>query len=253
MPSASVDLIFTSPPYFNTKEYATYPTYEDYLRQMERIFQQCHRVLREGRFFAVNSSPVLIPREKRTQQSRRLPIPFDLHGRITNVNFDFVDDIVWEKPEGAGWVSGRGRRFSADRTPLQYKTVPVTEYVMVYRKHTDKLIDWNIAQHNPQLVEESKITGTYDVTNVWKFAPAHDKRHPAVFPLDLAERIIRYYSFKGDLILDPFAGLGTTGKAALASGRAFYMIEKEREYVEAMRSDLAGDLTDPVDFTEHAA
>jgi DNA modification methylase len=90
---------------------------------------------------------------------------------------------------------------------------------MVYRKHTDRLIDWNIAQHNPQLVEESKITGTYDVTNVWKVPPTHDKRHPAVFPLEIAERVIRYYSFKGDVVLDPFAGIGTTGKAAMALER----------------------------------
>ncbi len=51
-----------------------------------------------------------------------------------------MDDVHWVKPEGAGWANGRGRRFAADRNPLQYKPVPVTEYVLVYRKHTDSLI-----------------------------------------------------------------------------------------------------------------
>ena len=248
LPSRSVDLVFTSPPYFNAREYSTYATYDEYLSAMERIFKECHRVLKEGRFIAVNSSPILIPREKRQFQSHRLPIPFDLHNRITKNSFDFVDDIIWEKPEGAGWVSGRGRRFSADRTPLQYKTVPVTEYIMVYRKHTDRLIDWNISQHDQKLVEESRITGTYDVTNIWRIAPTHDKRHPAVFPFELAERVIRYYSFKNDLVLDPFAGIGTTGKAALSLSRSFVLIEKDRTYVDVMRVDFSGDITEPVIF-----
>ncbi len=63
---------------------------------------------------------------------------------MDSIGFDFIDDIIWEKPEGAGWNVGRGRRFKADRQPLQYKPVTVTEYVLVYRKRTDKLIDWNI-------------------------------------------------------------------------------------------------------------
>ena len=64
-----------------------------------------------------------------------MAIPFDLHSIVVNAGFDFIDDIIWIiwlKPEGAGWSSGRGRRFAVDRHPLQYKTVPVTEYVMVW-------------------------------------------------------------------------------------------------------------------------
>ena len=60
------------------------------------------------------------------------------HRLFTKEGFDFIDDIIWVKPEGVGWATGRGRRFAADRNPLQYKPVPVTEYVLVYRKHTKR-------------------------------------------------------------------------------------------------------------------
>ena len=131
MPNECVDLIFTSPPYFNAKpEYAEYLSYEDYLRKMQRIIHECARVLNEGRFFVLNVSPVLIRRASRNEASKRIAVPFDFHRLFIEEGFEFIDDIIWVKPEGAGWATGRGRRFSADRNPLQYKPVPVTEYVL---------------------------------------------------------------------------------------------------------------------------
>lgn len=237
MPNGCVDLVFTSPPYYNAKpEYAEYVSYEDYLQKMKRIIHQCHRVLNEGRFFVLNVSPILLRRASRNEASKRIAVPYDFHRLFIEEGFEFVDDIIWVKPEGAGWATGRGRRFSADRNPLQYKPVPVTEYVLVYRKKTDRLIDWLIRKHPDQkAVEESKIEDGYDVTNVWHITPAHNKKHPAVFPVELAEKVIRYYSFKNDVILDPFAGTGTTGKAALKLGRRFAMIERDKEYMDTIK------------------
>ena len=170
MPSQSVDLIFTSPPYYNARpEYEDYLSYESYLLKMRRIIHNCHRVLSEGRFFAMNVSPVLIRRASRNEASQRIAVPFDLHRIFAEEGFDFIDDIHWVKPSGAGRATGRGRRFAADRQPLQYKAVPVTEYILVYRKHTDKLIDWNIRNHpDQQAVKDSKITGEYEATNLWR-------------------------------------------------------------------------------------
>jgi DNA modification methylase len=168
-----------------------------------------------------------------------LAVPFDLHHVLTNIGFEFIDDLIWVKPEGAGWATGRGRRFAADRHPLQYKAVPVTEYVMVYRKQTDKLIDWNIrTHHDPELVKKSKITGEYDVTNVWRITPTHHKEHPAVFPDELVEKVIRYYSFIGDLVLDPFAGSGTFGRVALKMGRRSFLVDNEPKYFQIMRREI---------------
>jgi DNA modification methylase len=237
LPAGSVDLVFTSPPYYNARpEYTDYITYEEYLLKMRKVIQRVHRVLAEGRFFAMNTAPVLIRRTKRSESSRRLAVPFDMHRIFVEEGYDFVDDIIWEKPEGAGWATGRGRRFAADRNPLQYKPVPVTEYILVYRKHTPRLIDWNIRAHpKPELVEESRIGDDYERTNIWRIQPAYDKRHPAIFPTELAEKVIVYYSFKQDVILDPFAGIGTVGQAAVRLGRRFVLIENEPKYVEAIR------------------
>ncbi|MCL2139245.1 MAG: site-specific DNA-methyltransferase [Treponema sp.] len=236
-PAESIDLVFTSPPYYNARvEYADYIDYEDYLGKMRRIIRECHRVLNEGRFFVINISPVLIRRSSRSESSKRLALPFDFHRLFIEEGFDFIDDIIWVKPEGAGWATGRGRRFAADRNPLQYKPVPVTEYVIVYRKHTDKLIDWHIRKHPDQkLVENSKIHDGYEVTNIWKIHPAHSKIHPAVFPAKLAENIISYYSFKNDVVLDPFAGLGTVGDAAVKLGRRFVLFEMNIEYINEIK------------------
>jgi DNA modification methylase len=239
LPTQSVDLVFTSPPYYNARpEYADYITYEEYLLKLRKVIRNVHRVLAEGRFFVMNIAPVLVRRASREEASRRIAVPFDVHAIFVQEGYDFMEDIIWEKPEGAGWATGRGRRFAADRNPLQYKTVPVTEYILVYRKHTDKLIDWNIRAHpDPSLVEDSKIGDDYEKTNVWRIAPSYDKRHPAIFPLELAEKVIRYYSFRQDVVLDPFAGIGTVGRAAARLGRRFVLIERESAYVDIIREE----------------
>ncbi len=236
-PEESVDLVFTSPPYYNARpEYKDYITYEDYLLKMRKIINSCHRTLNEGRFFVMNISPVLIRRSSRSESSKRIAVPFDIHRIFIEEGFDFIDDIIWVKPAGAGWATSRGRRFAADRNPLQYKAVPVTEYVLVYRKHTEKLIDWNIRNHpNKEIVENSKIEDGYESTNIWNIQPAHDKKHPAIFPVELAEKVIKYYSFIDDVVLDPFAGIGTVGEAACKLKRRFMLIEKEKKYIDEIR------------------
>lgn len=251
LPKGSVGLVFTSPPYFNARpDYSEYGDYEDYLKKMRAIIRESAKVLAEGRFFVINISPVLIRRMSRSHSSQRIAVPFDLHALFIKEGFDFIDDIIWEKPSGAGWATGRGRRFAADRTPLQYKAVPVTEYILVYRKHTENLIDWNIRSHPDQeALNRSKITGDYDATNIWRIPPSYSKHHPAIFPLELAKRVIQYYSFEGDLVMDPFAGSGTVGKAAIQLKRRFALIEMEIEYVDRMKEDFQTSLFEnPIEF-----
>ena len=240
-PPDTAQLVITSPPYFNAKtEYSEYVDYQEYLDFLRKVIVRCHTILSEGRFFVINVSPVLIKRTSRNTSSKRIPIPFDVHKIMDSVGFDFIDDIIWEKPEGAGWNVGRGRRFKADRQPLQYKPVTVTEYVLVYRKRTDKLIDWNIRNHyDHSLVEESKILGDYDVTNIGKIKPGINKNHPAVFPDELVRKVIRYYSFKDDMVLDPFGGSGTVGRIAYEMERRFMLIDREPTYYNLMKEVLS--------------
>jgi len=254
-PPDTAQLVFTSPPYFNAKpEYSEYVDYQEYLDFIRRVIVRVHAILSDGRFFVINASPVLVRRTSRATSSKRIPIPFDLHRILDSAGFDFIDDIIWLKPEGAGWNLGRGRRFRADRQPLQYKPVPVTEYVLVYRKRTDRLIDWNLRKHHDQtLVEKSRIEGDYAVTNVWRIPPGHSKVHPAVFPDELAARIIRYYSFIDDLVLDPFAGTGTVGRVAYSLGRRFLLVDNEPSYYKCMKNVLTAAIpaTTRIDFEIH--
>lgn len=243
LPEQSIDLIFTSPPYYNArKQYSEYETYDDYLLLMRKVIKECARVLIDGKFFVMNTSHVLVPRNSRSESSSRIAVPFDIHQIFIEEGFEFVDDIIWQKPEGAGWASGRGRRFSADRNPMQYKAVPVTEYVMVYRKKPCVLIDHFIRDNpNQDIIQASKIKDGYEKTNVWYISPARDKRHPAIFPAELAEKVITYYSFVNDVVLDPFGGIGTTAKAAKKLGRRYCTIEISKEYVQYAINDLNAD------------
>jgi hypothetical protein len=131
---------------------------------MEAVIQCCHRVLSEGRFFVLNSSPILIPRSQRNKSSQRKAIPFDLHRVVMGAGFDFIDDIIWVKQTAS--CCHRGRNFERIRKPLLYKAIPVTEYVMVYRKQTDKLLDWNI-RYTHDCCSRSLIPDGYEKTNVW--------------------------------------------------------------------------------------
>ena len=233
IPDESVHLTFTSPPYYNARDYTIFQSYNAYLDFLTAVFQETHRITKEGRFFVLNTSPVIVPRISRAHSSKRYAIPYDMHPRLTDMGWEFIDDIVWIKPEYA--AKNRNGGFYQHRKPLCYKANSVTESVMVYRKKTDKLIDWNLRQYDDETVEASKVLGEYEKSNAWRINPVTDKGHPAVFPTELASRVIQFYSFKGDLIFDPFGGSGTVGRVAIEQDRYFLLCEKEPEYVEHVK------------------
>jgi len=236
VPDKSIHLTFTSPPYYNARDYSIYNSYQEYLQFLDEVFKEVYRVTKEGRFFLLNTSPIIIPRAGRQYSSKRYPIPYDIHPLLIKMGWEFIDDIVWLKPEAS--AKNRNAGFLQHRKPLAYKPNPCTECVMVYRKKTDKLIDWNIKQYDFKVVEESKINGDFESSNVWKIDPTFDKTHSAVFPIELCSKVIKFYSFKGDLVFDPFAGSGTLGKAAMNLNRYFFLTEKEKRYIERIKENL---------------
>lgn len=238
----SIHLTFTSPPYYNARDYSIYPSYKAYLDFLADVFKEVHRITKEGRFLIVNTSPIIIPRISRAHSSKRYPIPFDIHPYLIEMGWEFIDDIVWQKPEAS--VKNRIGGFMQHRKPLGYKPNSVTEYLMVYRKSTERLLDWNIREYDYKTVEESKVAEGYETTNVWKIDPCFDKVHSAVFPAELCKRVIQYYSFKGDLIFDPFGGSGTVGRTAKSLERFFFLTEKDPTYFEYMISKKSNEVFD---------
>lgn len=110
---------------------------------------------------------------------------------------------------------------------------------MVYRKKTDKLIDWFIRNHpDRDIIENSKVADGYEKTNIWKIHPKTNSKHPAAFPKELAQKVISYYSFKNDVVFDPFAGSGTVGAAAADLKRRFVLFELNPNYIKLIREEL---------------
>ncbi len=235
--SENIHLTFTSPPYYNARDYSIYSSYNEYLEFLREVFQEVHRITKEGRFFLLNTSPVIVKRFSRSYSSRRYPIPYDLHPIMTEIGWEFIDDIVWVKPEAS--VINRNGGFQQHRKPLGYKPNPRHEMVMVYRKKTNKLLDWNMEQYDEEAMEQSKVRGNdYETSNIWEIDPVSDKVHRAVFPPELCKRVVEFYSYKGDLVFDPFGGSGTLAKAALNLDRFFFVTEVSTEYVNRIRQNV---------------
>ena len=236
----SVHLTFTSPPYYNARDYSIYNSYNSYLKFLWTAFKEVHRITKEGRFFILNTSPIIIPRTGRKYSSIRYPIPFDIHHEMIKMGWEYVDDIIWLKPEPS--AKNRVAGFNMHRKPLAYKPNCVTETLMVYRKKSNKLIDWIFKQYPEEIIKTSKIKDGYETSNVWKIDPTSNKNHSAVFPIKLCDRVINYYSFEGDLVFDPFAGSGSVGISAIKNKRNFFLTEIDKEYFKLLKQKFNSDL-----------
>ena len=227
----SVQLIFTSPPYYNAKIYSNYHSYQDYLEAMYRSLAACYRVLEAGRFIIINVSPVISKRPGREFESIRYPIHFDFHSLLIRAGFYFVDEIQWIKPESS--VKNRNGGYQQTHMPLSYKPNCINESILVYRKSAPFLLDKNIAAYDKSFANDEN----FESSNCWYIAPASNKNHPAVFPKELCRRILKYYSFRGDVVLDPFAGSGTFGEVAIEMERTPVLCEQNETYCDLINED----------------
>jgi DNA modification methylase len=225
-----INFIFTSPPYYNAREYTNYKSYNDYLDKMYRILLECNRILEDGRFIVINVSPVISKRSGREFESIRYPIHFDFHNILTKSGFYFVDEIIWIKPEAT--VKNRVGGYQQTKKPLSYKPNCITESLLVYRKNVPFLLDKNILKYKNFKIDKN---AKFNSTNCWYINPKNDKNHPAVFPEELCEEVLKYYSFENDVVLDPFAGSGTFGKVAKKKNRIPVLGEKNEEYVKLLK------------------
>ena len=235
--SESVHLTCTSPPYYNAREYSTWATYEDYLSFLKDVFYEVLRVTKPGRMCAVNLSPVIEARESREHESKRLAIPFHFFSLMEEMGWKYIDDIVWLKPEGA--AINRNGGFYQHRKPVAYKPNIVTETIFIFQKPAPFLIDKVVRSYDGDILEQSLVKEEYERSNVWKINPETASKHLAPYPKELSDKIVKYYSYVGDVVLDPFIGSGTTAISCIYLKRQYIGVELHQEYIDMAQNRIA--------------
>lgn len=237
IPDEFVHLTWTSPPYYNAKAYSTWSTYDLYLEFLSKVFTEVYRVTKPGRMCCVNLSPVIQARESRAHESKRLAIPFHFFSIMEKMGWKYIDDIVWLKPEGA--ALNRNGGFFQHRKPVAYKPNVVSETIFVFQKPSGHLIDKVVRSYSDDIVSQSLVEDGYERSNVWKINTETASKHPAPYPQILSDKIIKYYSFVGDLVLDPFMGSGTTAVSCMDLNRNYVGIELHEEYIQMSLDRIA--------------
>lgn len=240
----SVILAFTSPPYHNAinyeghvkklngqigrwhREEMSYNAYQTFLTDR---FCELYRIIKPGGHNVVNISPV-------AWQGRRVALPFHFVGWMESIGWQFKEDIIWEK----GVVRDRRSGVLMQHPyPGYYYPSLATEYVLVFQKPADKKAANNI-YHN-RTAEEKRdnrldMAGYQEQSkNIWNIRPVapQENIHPCPFPEELARRVVQFYSYKDDIVLDIFSGSGMTGIAAEKLGRRHIGMEIEQKYIES--------------------
>ncbi|MEM0475421.1 MAG: site-specific DNA-methyltransferase [Candidatus Norongarragalinales archaeon] len=238
----SVQLVVTSPPYFNVKDYGrenigSIDDFHAYLQEMQLVFDECYRVLEKGRYCCINICDVI-------SDDQKYPIPAHFVLLLKRAGFEYREDIIWKKPSGVGanGGSGAGKRFGLliqHPYPMYYFPNNVFEHILVFRKgkFDYKRVGLEEKRKAAIEIEEAKKRWSSDV---WEFCPETKNQysgetHPAMFPEELPEALIRLYSFEGETVLDPFLGSGTTTKVAESLNRRSIGYEINRSFLPLIK------------------
>lgn len=243
MPDGCVDLIITSPPYWTAVEYdgdnTGWETYQAYLEDMQRVWNECARVLRPNGKLCINSPIMPIPKAMIEQHTRHLKnIAFDTESRILNeTDLERYSLFVWQKQTSK-------MMFGSYPYPGNIIENNTIEFINVYVKPGKP------PKFAPEIKEANKLSRTEWIDlaqQVWFMYPEDVKReegHPAPFPEKLPARLMRLYTmgategFGGEVVLDPFVGTGTTCIVAERMGRRWIGIDISERYLDYARRRL---------------
>ena len=232
-----VALVMTSPPYFAGKAYEAVlgeghvpASYIDYLEMLAAVFTECWRVLEPGGRIAVNVAN-LGRKPYRSLSSDVTRILQD------DIGFLLRGEVIWQKAQGASGNCAWGSFASAANPVLR----DVSERVVVGSKgRFDRALPRAERKKRGLPFEDtiSKEEFMEATLDVWTMRPESARRvnHPAPFPVELPERFIELYTYKGDVVLDPFMGSGSTAVAALRAGRRFVGYDTDPEYVDRAKT-----------------
>jgi len=221
LPDGSVSLAFTSPPYNAGKDYDENFDLFEYLSLIRRVGAEVHRVLRPGGRYVVNVANL----------GRKPYIPlhayfYSVHGEV---GFQPAGEIIWKKGSGASGNCAWGSWKSAKSPCLR----DLHEYLIVFTKD-----GFGRPDSGQSDIDRDEFMAS--TLSVWEISPESARKvgHPAPFPVALASRVIRLYSYVGDVVLDPFAGSGTTCVAAKQNGRRYVGYDLKEEYCALARARL---------------
>ncbi len=209
----SIHLMITSPPYFNAPfDYkGLFKSYGQYLGVLGKVAKEIHRVLQDGRIAVLNIDDMLINSEK-------FPIVADATKIFQEVGFRYRDRIIWKKPEGYLRISRRSGVILQNPYPMYFYPDNLLESIVIFQKGK-----FNYRSIPKEVREDSKVDIKELQNNKWYMTlwemtnvlPGSDlEKDIAAFPNELPYRIIKLFSYKGETVLDPFAGSGTTMKVA---------------------------------------
>lgn len=249
---SSVDLVVTSPPYWTLKEYrqgvhgqlGDVLDYERFHDELDKTWRECARVLKEGGRICCVVGDVCIPR-KNGGRHYIMPLHADIQVRARKLGLDCLTPILWSKiANGATEVSGNGSGFYGK--PYQPNAVIKNdiEYILFLRKPGEYRKITTMQKALSMLSKTEMKDWTRSFWSDIRGASTRDG-HPAPYPVELAERLIRMFSFAGDTVLDPFLGTGSTTLAAIATGRNSIGNELDSEYVALARKKIIKSIAIP--------
>lgn len=232
IPDESVELIWSSPPYnIDLKGYKNRndnEPYKQYVSWLKDIMTEFKRVLVHGGRIAINIDSV---RNRQDEDEYIRPIYADLVNIGRELGLGFRTEICWYKQNWSGRATAFGSYMSSSNPTVRR----IHEYVLVWSKG-----DWKL-EGDPELSDMTPKEFQEWTFSTWHIQPETRNRngHPAPFPEELAKRIIKLFSYRGNTVLDPFMGTGTTGVVAKTHGRNYIGIDNSQVDVEYARDRIA--------------
>jgi len=244
LPNNSVHLVVTSPPYWTLKKYAendrqmgAISDYERFLAELDKVWRECFRILAPGGRICCVVGDVCMPRKK-AGRHYVMPLHADIQVRARDIGLDCLTPILWHKiANGVTEAEGNGAGFYGK--PYQPGAVIKNdiEHILFMRKGG--------AYRSPEPLQKALSVLTKNEMQTWWRSIWTDIKgastragHPAPYPTELAERLIRMFSFAGDTVFDPFTGTGSTNLAAVAAGRNSIGNEIEPAYLKIAHKRL---------------
>ena len=230
-----VHLVVTSPPYWTLKRYnetngqlGAISDYEEFLNELDNVWKHCYRLLVEGGRMIVVVGDVCLSRKQHGRHSV-VPLHAAIQERCRGIGFDNLAPIIWHKIANAKFEVENGSGFLGKPYEPNAIIKNDIEYILMQRKPG--------AYRNP--TSAMRVLSIISAENhrawfqqVWRLPGALTRNHPAPFPLELAARLIRMFSFVEDTVLDPFMGTGTSNLAAAQWGRHSIGIEIDKKYFD---------------------